>query len=105
MLEVAVIQAGLDNVVCCFLGVGDRNLACVAGYLEVAVFYHFLDPGSEGFCGLPRELIVGDWNLAFVAVFFLFLDTGSEGFQWLLRELLVLLETNRVVGWMEDRDR
>ena len=37
LLEVAVIQAGHDNVVYCILGVGDRNLACVAGRVGKSV--------------------------------------------------------------------
>ena len=61
-------QAGHGNVVYCIFGVGDRNLACLAGHLKVTVYCHFLDSCSEGFRGLFRELLglvekncVGGW--------------------------------------------
>ena len=57
MLEAAVIQSSHDNMVCCILGVGDRNLARVARHLEVTVYRHFLDSGSEGSRGLLREVL------------------------------------------------
>ena len=57
LLEVVVIQAGHDNMVYCILGVGDRNLACMAGHLKVTVCRYSLDPGSEGFCGLLRQVL------------------------------------------------
>ena len=57
LLEVTVIETGHDDVVYCVPGVGDRNLACVAGHLKVIVCRHFFDPSSKSFCGLLRELL------------------------------------------------
>ena len=89
-LEVAVVWVIYDTVVRCILGVGDRKLACMAGYLKVVVFCHFLDSGSKGFCGLLREVLVGDRILARVA--------GH------LRKLLGFVET-KPCGWLDGGPR